>query len=183
MSALLSLLMVAVALPFILGGCESLGRGAAQGVMQAMNEPAEDTRLCDVEGKPFDGVLPFLVKQDGLPPIGEVAGPRPEAKIIYVRGTLMLNIAMALDLNVRSPRPKRIEIASPAFFGQVAGRAADYPADQRTAAARPALLRADLIAHHAAGQGHHRLRQGPDLSGAPGFAEPGHAKLRPRHCL
>ncbi|HEX2528549.1 MAG TPA: hypothetical protein VHL31_19915 [Geminicoccus sp.] len=125
------LLWATLLLPCVLGGCESVARGIAQGVMGAMKEPGEDTRLCDVEGKPFGGVLPYLVKQDGLPPIGEAVGERPEAKIIYVHGigthepghgtALMLNLANALDLDVRSPRPKRIVIASPAFSDKPLG--------------------------------------------------------------
>ena len=47
--------------------------------MDAMNEPSEDIWLCSIEGKPFDGVLPYLVKQDALLPIGDCPADAPKA--------------------------------------------------------------------------------------------------------
>src|SRR3954469_22501168 len=119
-SALATLLIAAG-----VAGCESFGRGAADAVMQATNAPGEDTRLCDVEGRPFGGIAPYLKKQDALQPFGEGVGLRPEIKVLYVHGigthepghgtALMTNLANALSLDVRSPRPKRIVISAPAF--------------------------------------------------------------------
>ena len=43
-----------------LAGCESFGRGVTQAVLEGTGEPAEDTRACEVEGRPFVGIEPFL---------------------------------------------------------------------------------------------------------------------------
>jgi hypothetical protein len=114
-----------------LAGCESFGRGVATAMMESTSQPAQDTRLCKVEGRPFGGVEPYLAKQDQLPPFGEGVGDRPEVKVIYVHGigthepghgtALMLNIANSLKLDVRSPRPKRIVPTTPAFAGKPLG--------------------------------------------------------------
>ena len=109
----------------LLGGCESFGRGAAEAVMQATSKPGEDTRMCDVEGRPFGGIEPHLRSRIALAPFSEGVGQRPEVKVLYVHGigthepghgtALMTNLANALALDVRSPRPKRIVISAPAF--------------------------------------------------------------------
>src|SRR5262245_17272741 len=104
----ISSMLVALVAAATMAGCESFGRGAAQAVMEATNAPGEDTRLCDVEGRPFGGIEPYLKKQDSLPPFGEGVGQRPEVKVLYVHGigthepghgtALMTNLANALGL-------------------------------------------------------------------------------------
>ncbi len=131
MTVVRKLLLPALAATFFLAGCESFGRGAAEAVLQASNKPGEDTRLCDVEGRPFGGIEPYLAKQKSLPPFGEGVGQRPEVKVLYVHGigthepghgtALMTNLANALSLNVRSPRPKRIVLAAPQFPNKTLG--------------------------------------------------------------
>ena len=123
--------LAAVLATAMVAGCESFGRGATEAVMEATNKPGEDTRLCDVEGRPFDGIEPYLKKQDSLPPFGEGVGRRPEVKVLYVHGigthepghgtALMTNLANSLALDVRSPRPKRIVLAHPKFTGKPLG--------------------------------------------------------------
>ena len=62
-----------LAAAWLLAGCASFGEGVA-GVVGAIEEPAEDTRECEVSGPAFSGILPMLERQDGYPPIGQ-AGP------------------------------------------------------------------------------------------------------------
>ena len=117
--------IAALAALALLAGCESLGRGVTQGLVQSLQGESEDTRNCEVEGRPFYGVAPYLDAQAKLPPFEEPVGDRPEVKILYVHGigthlpghgtALRQNIAAALGLDSRAPRPKRIVIASPAF--------------------------------------------------------------------
>ncbi|MGE3293332.1 MAG: hypothetical protein AB7O95_18330, partial [Geminicoccaceae bacterium] len=114
-----------------LGGCESFGRGVTQAVLEGQPGDEQDTRNCEIEGRPFAGVEPYLAKQDALPPFGEPVGDRPEVKVLYVHGigthapghgtALRDNLAKSLGLNVRAPRPKRIVIASPSFPKQDLG--------------------------------------------------------------
>jgi hypothetical protein len=116
----------------LLAGCESFGRGVTQAVLEDTQGEAQDTRNCVVEGRPFSGVEPYLAKQDQLPPFGEGGvGDRPEVKVLYVHGigthapghgtALRDNLAKALGLDLRAPRPKRIVIASPKFPNQDLG--------------------------------------------------------------
>ena len=115
----------------LLAGCESFGRGVTQAVLDSNQENATDSRNCEVEGRPFDGIEPYLAKQDGLPPFGEPVGSRPEVKVLYVHGigthapghgtALRENLGKSLGLDIRAPRPKRIVIASPTFPNQNLG--------------------------------------------------------------
>lgn len=122
------LLLVAL---LALAGCESFGRGVTQAVLEGTQGDAQDTRNCEIEGRPFDGIAPYLAKQDSLPPFTDPVGERPEVKVLYVHGigthapghgtALRDNLAKSLGLDVRAPRPKRIVIASPSFPKQNLG--------------------------------------------------------------
>ena len=123
--------LLAVTCLATLAGCESFGRGVTQAVLQGTNTTSEDTRSCEVEGRPFPGIEPFLAAQDNLPPFGESVGDRPEVKVLYVHGigthapghgtALRQNLATSLGLDTRAPRPKRIVIEHPQFPGQDLG--------------------------------------------------------------
>jgi hypothetical protein len=114
-----------------LAGCESFARGVTQAVLEDTQGEAEDTRNCEIEGRPFPGIEPYLQAQDKLPPFGEGVGQRPEVKVLYVHGigthdpghgtALRQNLANALGLDIRAPRPKRIVIAHPQFPSQDLG--------------------------------------------------------------
>jgi hypothetical protein len=121
----------AVLLPLLtLAGCESFGRGVTEAVLDSSNETV-DTRTCEVEGRPFTGIAPYVDKQLALPPYGETVGDRPEVKVLYVHGigthvpgdgtTLRHTLARSLGLDQRAPRPKRIVISSPSFPDQNLG--------------------------------------------------------------
>jgi hypothetical protein len=116
----------------LLVGCEGFGRGVTQAVLERTQGGGEDTRTCEVEGRPFAGVEPYLAKQDNLPPFGEGAdAARPEVKVLYVHGigthapghgtALRQSLARSLGLDVRAPRPKRIVVAHPSFPDQDLG--------------------------------------------------------------
>jgi hypothetical protein len=115
----------------LLAGCESFGRGVTQAVLEGTGGETKDTRNCEVEGRPFPGIEPFLAAQDKLPPFAEAVGDRPEVKVLYVHGigthapghgtALRQNLATTLGLDIRAPRPKRIVIEHPKFAGQELG--------------------------------------------------------------
>jgi hypothetical protein len=122
----------ALPLLFALAGCESFARGVTQAVMEGTQGETQDTRNCEIEGRPFPGIEPYLQAQDKLPPFGEAAvGKRPEVKVLYVHGigthapghgtALRQNLATALGLDIRAPRPKRIVITHPSFPNQDLG--------------------------------------------------------------
>ena len=121
--ALLSLLSI--------GGCESFGRGVTEAVLKGSGGDSEDTRNCEVEGRPFPGIAPYLAAQDQLAPFGDTVGDRPEVKVLYVHGigthapghgtSLRQTLAKSLGLDVRAPRTKRIVISSPSFPQQDLG--------------------------------------------------------------
>lgn len=114
-----------------LAGCESFGRGVTQAMLAASSQPSQDTRACEVEGRPFAGIAPYLAAQDALPPFVEGGPDRPEVKVLYVHGigthapghatALRQNLGTALGLDIRAPRAKRIVIAHPSFPGQNLG--------------------------------------------------------------
>jgi hypothetical protein len=115
----------------LLAGCESFGRGVTQAVLEGTGGQTEDTRNCEVEGRPFPGIEPFLAAQDKLPPFAEAVGDRPEVKVLYVHGigthapghgtALRQNLATTPGQDIRAPRPKRIVIEHPKFAGQELG--------------------------------------------------------------
>jgi hypothetical protein len=121
----------ALPLLFALAGCESFARGVTQAVMEGTQGETQDTRNCEIEGRPFPGIEPYLQGQDKLPPFGEGVGQRPEVKVLYVHGigthapghgtALRQNLATALGLDIRAPRPKRIVITHPSFPNQDLG--------------------------------------------------------------
>ncbi|MDV6343924.1 hypothetical protein [Nitrosomonas sp. Is37] len=88
---------------------------------QALLEKAEseDTRICKVEGKPFTGIKPGLVKEQG------------ETKIMMVHGVgdhipgystqFLENLARELKLNSRSGHSKNITLVTPLFPDQSVG--------------------------------------------------------------
>ncbi|MFO1128394.1 MAG: hypothetical protein U1E66_08220 [Rhodospirillales bacterium] len=127
------LAIVAIGLLVSLTGCESFGRGVAQAVMDRTQSQTEDTRDCQVEGRPFVGIEPYLAKQDALPLTDDSGSrpDRPEVKVLYVHGigthapghgtALRQNLARSLGLDIRAPRPKRIVIADPKFPNQNLG--------------------------------------------------------------
>jgi hypothetical protein len=116
---------------WLLAGCASLGEGLARGVMAQSEGPEEDTRMCEVSGPAFTGILPMLDRQAGHPPLGQAGPERPILKVIMVHGVgthvpgygarLSANLAQGLGLSVMAPEPKEFPIEAPAFPGETLG--------------------------------------------------------------
>lgn len=116
---------------WLLPGCASFGEGLARGMMAPSGEPAQDTRLCEVSGPAFAGILPLLERQEGYPPIGQAGPERSILKVIMVHGVgthvpgysarLSANLAQSLGLTVVAPDAKSFPIESPAFPGETLG--------------------------------------------------------------
>jgi hypothetical protein len=116
---------------FVLGGCASFGEGLARGVLAQPDEPAADTRICEVSGPAFTGILPMLEHQAGHPPLGPAGPERPILKVIMVHGVgthvpgysarLSANLAKSLGLGVIAPEPKGFPIEAPVFPGESLG--------------------------------------------------------------
>lgn len=105
---LASVLLIIAVLP----GCVS---SMTKGVVAAYLERSEtaDTRKCEVTGKPFVGIGPFLTNEQG------------KTKILFVHGVtdhipgyttqFQGKLAKELGLNARSAKPKNIALESLLF--------------------------------------------------------------------
>jgi hypothetical protein len=120
--------VVALTIGLLLAGCTSFARGVTEAML---SRESEDTRMCEAEGVPFEGIEPYLSRQDSLPPIGDADSSRPQVKVVYVHGIgthrpghgteLMQNLTRSLALDVRSPRPKTIALVHPENSNQSLG--------------------------------------------------------------
>lgn len=91
-------------------GCASFGKGVAQAFLEKQDE--EDTRVCQVWGRRFDGIERYLDNADG------------RLKVLMVHGVgehlpgystiLLENLAHQLDLTLAGKRFKEIALAEPA---------------------------------------------------------------------
>jgi hypothetical protein len=110
---LLSSLSIAV----LLSGCASIGKGAAEAVLEKSEK--EDTRQCQVWGEPFSGIEAELAKKN------------LKTKVMFVHGVgdhmpgyttqFLEKLAKELNLNVRSEGQKNIELNTPLFPGKNLG--------------------------------------------------------------
>ncbi|MFA6164015.1 MAG: hypothetical protein WC685_11370 [Methylobacter sp.] len=91
-----------------LSGCASLGKGIAEAFLE--KQQSTDTRLCEIWGKPFPGLSPFLNNKKG------------KMKVLMVHGVgdhlpgystqLVEKLAKELDLPVMSAQYKNITLTS-----------------------------------------------------------------------
>lgn len=103
-----SLFIVAL-LSLLSSGCASFGRGIAEAYFA--KQEAVDTRLCEVTGSAFDGILPHLDNRDG------------KMKVLMVHGVgdrlpgystqFLEKLAKSLNLTVRTRRNKDIALRDP----------------------------------------------------------------------
>ena len=124
--------LAVVAAAWLLAGCASFGEGVTRGLLTQSAGPAEDTRMCEVSGPAFAGILPMLEHQAGHPPLGEAGPERPILKVIMVHGVgthvpgysarLSANLAQPLGLSVVAPEAKGFPIETPAFPGETLGQ-------------------------------------------------------------
>jgi hypothetical protein len=91
-----------------LTGCASLGKGMVEAFLE--KQASEDTRLCEIWGKPFDGLAPYLSNRSG------------KMKVLMVHGVgdhlpgystqFVEKLAQELDLPVMSAQKKNITLTS-----------------------------------------------------------------------
>lgn len=110
-------LLSSLAIAMLLSGCASIGKGAAEAVLEKSEN--EDTRQCQVWGKPFAGIESDLAQKQG------------QTKVLFVHGVgdhipgytteFLEKLAKELNLNVRSEDQKNIELSTPWFPGKNLG--------------------------------------------------------------
>ena len=93
----------------LLDGCASFGKGVAEAVLE---QKSEDARLCQIRGKPFQGIFP-LVKD-----------PTSTTKVLMVHGVgkhipgystqFLLGLATEMELDHINETPKNIDLVDPA---------------------------------------------------------------------
>ncbi len=96
-------LLSSVAIAMLLSGCAGIGKGVAEAVLE--KSESEDTRVCQVWGKPFNGIDVTLAKKQG------------KTKVLFVHGVgdhipgytteFLEKLAKQLNLNVRSEEPEK----------------------------------------------------------------------------
>jgi hypothetical protein len=120
-----------MAAAWLLAGCASFGEGVTRALLAQSEESEKDTRMCEVSGPAFTGILPLLERQAGYPPLDEAGRDRPILKVVMVHGVgthvpgysarLQANLAQSLGLDVIAPEPKEFPIEAPAFPGETLG--------------------------------------------------------------
>ncbi len=91
-----------------LSGCTSFGRGIAEAFME--KQQSVDTRLCEIWGKPFGGLAPFLGNQQGKMKVLIVHGVGDHLPGYSTQFVELL--AKELDLPVMSTHYKNISLTS-----------------------------------------------------------------------
>src|SRR5664280_918216 len=103
--------LLSLAIAMLLSGCASIGKGAAEAVLEKTEN--EDTRQCQVWGEAFPGIEADLVNKQG------------KTKVLFVHGVgdhipgytteFLEKLGKELNLNVRSEGQKNIELNTPLF--------------------------------------------------------------------
>lgn len=93
----------------LLNGCSSIGKGMMEAILE--KKEAEDTRLCQIRGEPFQGISPL------------VEDPNSRAKVLMVHGVgdhipgystqLMEKLANEMKLNYIGKVTKNISLTDP----------------------------------------------------------------------
>ena len=104
-------LLSSLAMAMLLSGCASIGKGAAEAVLE--KSESEDTRQCQVWGEPFAGIKADLDKNKG------------RTKVLFVHGVgdrypgytteFLEKLAKELNLDARSEGQKNIQLTTPLF--------------------------------------------------------------------
>lgn len=110
-------LFTSLSIAVLLSGCTSIGKGVAEAVLEKTEN--EDTRVCQVWGKPFAGIDAGLLKSKG------------KTKMLFVHGVgdhvpgytteFLEKLAKQLNLNVRSEAQKNIKLSAPLIPGMELG--------------------------------------------------------------
>ena len=104
-------LLSSLVISMLLSGCASIGKGAAEAVLEKSER--EDTRQCQVWGEPFAGIKADLDKNKG------------RTKVLFVHGVgdrypgytteFLEKLAKELNLDARSEGQKNIQLTTPLF--------------------------------------------------------------------
>ena len=110
-------LLSSLAIALLLSGCASIGKGAAEAVLEKSEK--EDTRQCQVWGEPFTGIEADLSKKNGKTKVQFVHGVGDH--IPGYTTEFLEKLAKELNLNVRSKVQKNIELNAPLVPGKNLG--------------------------------------------------------------
>lgn len=108
----------ALILLFVLSGCASVGEGVATAVLQAQGKQ-EDTRICEISGKRFDGIAAAFAKTKNHIKVLNIHGVGSHAPGYSTQ--FLEKLANELNLNVRNGRYKEIHLTNPAFDNKKLG--------------------------------------------------------------
>jgi hypothetical protein len=110
-------LLSSISIAILFSGCASIGKGVVEAILEKSDN--EDTRQCQVWGKPFAGIEADLAKPPG------------KTKVLFVHGVgdhfpgyatqFLEKLAKELSLDVRSETQKNIELISPLIQGKELG--------------------------------------------------------------
>jgi hypothetical protein len=100
--------IILIAAAVHVGGCTSIGKGMAEAYFE--KQEAADTRVCEIWGKPFTGLTPYL------------NNPKGKMKVLMVHGVgdhlpgystqFLEKLAQKLDLTSQSSHPKNITLTN-----------------------------------------------------------------------
>jgi hypothetical protein len=117
LSVVTAWLLSSVSIAILFSGCTSLGKGVAEAILEKSEN--EDTRLCQVWGKPFAGIDNDSRNMTG------------KTKVLFIHGVgdhipgyttqFLEKLARELSLNVRSESQKNIKLNSPTMPGKDLG--------------------------------------------------------------
>ena len=93
-------------LAFILNGCASLGKGMVDAYFE--RQAIEDTRVCEITGKPFEGLHPFLENKRGKTKVLMIHGIRDH--LPGYSAQFVERLSKELDLPLMSSRRKNIHL-------------------------------------------------------------------------
>lgn len=103
------LLPLSLAVSVILSGCASFGQGIAEAVLE--KSEGEDSRVCQVRGKPFAGIAPSLAKKHGKTKVLMVHGVGD--RLAGYSTEFLEKLAKELDVAAKSSTYKDIQLVSP----------------------------------------------------------------------
>jgi hypothetical protein len=103
----------------LLGGCASLGKGMVDAYFERQAE--EDTRVCEIIGKPFEGITPYLDQREGKTKVLIIHGIRDHLPGYATQ--FVERLSKELDLPLMSSKRKNIHLVGDAAGESGAGAA------------------------------------------------------------
>ncbi len=131
MSNRIKYLFLGLVLLPLLGSCASMAEGVTRGLMGDPDKEKKDTRSCDVSGHTFNGIEPYMVRQEDYFAGGGNPETRPTLKVLMIHGIgyhdtgystrFSTNLMRELKLDVKGETIKRIDMAHPVLKDQQMG--------------------------------------------------------------